>query len=162
MTKFTIGDRVRIRDSAEDYDLWQEYGEYAHVTGFAQGKFTVIVQFEAEPTKGSGWCFASDELEHVTELKMDCPAERETKLVLVAINWTSGQTSWRLAPATKVGRFYQIDESALTDMQRDYWQGNAPRTDIDSWNSLHTRPASTYREFRASNTISDTGPQRVR
>lgn len=72
-------------------------------------------------------------------LTMDCPTERETKLVLVTINWTSGQTSWRLAAATKVGRFYQIDESALTDMQRDYWQGWPPRTDIDTWNSLHMR-----------------------
>jgi hypothetical protein len=162
MTKFQIGDRVRIRDNTEDYDLWQEYGEYARVTGFVQDKFPVVVQFEAEPTKGAGWCFAYDELEHITELKMDCPAERETKLVLVTINWTNGKTSWRLARATKVGRFYNIDETALTDMQRDYWQGWPPRTDTETWNSLHTRPASTYREFKASNTISDTGPQRVR
>lgn len=91
-------------------------------------------------------------------LSMDSPDERKIKHVLVTINWTSGGVSWRLAPAVKVGRFYQIDESVFTDMQRDYWQGRSLRSDLDVSRSFHSRPPCTYREWGASQTISDTGP----
>jgi hypothetical protein len=92
------------------------------------------------------------------KLTMESPDERKIKHVLVAINWTDGGTCWRLAPARKIGRSYVIDESVLTDMQRDYWRGLRPRTDSDTIFSLTRRPLFTYHEFKASSTISDTGP----
>jgi len=75
-----------------------------------------------------------------------------------------------LPPATKVGRFYQIDESSLMDMQsqriRDTYVAtrgrNVAQNEMDTWTSLRQRPLSTYREYRASSTISDTGPQPVK
>jgi hypothetical protein len=100
----------------------------------------------------------------MTKLTMDSPDERETKLVLVSINWRDGGTSWRLAPATKVGRFYQIDPIALEDMHRDFLAsrysttGRPRHPTIELYTSLHNRPLSTYREYRASSTISDIGP----
>ena len=98
------------------------------------------------------------ELFEKDEITMDCPQEHTTKLVLVSIWWSSGEIMWRLAPAIKVGRHYQIDESSLYDMQRDYWKNRTKsRTEMDVFLSLTQRPYATYREWGASKHISNTG-----